>query len=182
MQNIEFKAELRDIDAARAQCRALGGERVGILEQTDTYYRLTDGRLKRRETVGKQIEWVYYHRPDRVSPKMSNFTLLTDEQARRRWGTHSLTAWLTVCKRRELWMIDSVRVHLDEVEQLGDFIEFEAPVSRILSVHRCYQLIGSLREAFGPALGEHISVSYSDLMQQLEELPERTSDSDAGPG
>jgi adenylate cyclase, class 2 len=165
MQNIEFKAELRDIEAARQQCRLLGAERQDFLQQRDTYFRMTDGRLKKREVKGRNIQWVYYHRPDRVSPRMSNYTLLTDAQAKRRWGTRSLRPWLVVEKRRELWHLGDVRIHLDDVKHLGTFIEFEALVSRRFNVKACHEAIARLREAFAPLLGEPISVSYSDLAQ-----------------
>jgi adenylate cyclase class 2 len=167
MQNIEFKAELRNIEAARRQCKLIGAERVGQLRQTDTYFRLPDGRLKRREAPGEPVEWIFYHRPDRVSPKMSNYTILTDEQAKRRWGTHSLKPWLTVTKTRELWMIEDVRIHLDTVDDLGTFIEFEALVSRRFDVKMCHAAVNELRERFGPLIAEPLSVSYSDMMQQI---------------
>lgn len=167
MQNIEFKAELRNIEAARRQCKLIGAERVGKLQQTDTYFRMPDGRLKRREAPGEPIEWIFYHRPNRVVPKMSNYTILTDEQARRRWGTQSLKPWLNIIKARELWMIDDVRIHLDEVQLLGNFIEFEAMVSRRFDVTMCHSAIAELREEFQPLMGEPLSVGYSDLMQQV---------------
>ena len=37
---------MRDIDAARAQCRALNARHVAVIRQVDTYYRLPDGRMK----------------------------------------------------------------------------------------------------------------------------------------
>lgn len=166
MQNIEFKAELRNIAAARKQCRLLGAERIGVLQQTDTYYKLPDGRLKMREAPREPVEWIFYHRPDRVSPRMSNYTILNAEQARRRWGTQSLKPWLTVNKKRELWMLGDVRIHLDEVELLGTFIEFEALVSRRFDVKMCHRAVKELRETFQPLLGEPISKSYSDLAEQ----------------
>jgi predicted adenylyl cyclase CyaB len=167
MQNIEFKAELRDFEAARRQCQVLGAKFVGVLRQTDMYYRLTDGRLKRRESSGEPVQWIFYHRPDRVSPRMSNFTILSEEQARRRWGTHSLKPWVAVSKTRELWMLGDVRIHLDQVVDLGGFLEFEAKVSGSFDVKACHAAVANLREVFGPLLGEPISVSYSDLMHQL---------------
>lgn len=167
MQNIEFKAELRNLSAARKQCELLGAERIGELRQNDTYYRLADGRLKRRETLGEPVEWIFYHRPDRVSPRMSNYTILNTEQARRRWGTHSLTPWLTVSKVREAWMLGDVRIHLDEVDGLGTFIEFEALVSRRFDVKMCHEAVKELRKTFAPLLGEPISKSYSDLVEQV---------------
>lgn len=167
MQNIEFKAELRNIEAARRQCKLIGAERIGAMRQIDTYFRLADGRLKKREASGEPIEWIYYHRSDRVTPKLSNYTILSDEQARRRWGTHSLTPWLAISKTRELWMLDDVRIHIDQVDDLGLFIEFEAIVSRRFDVKQCHAALSELRDEFGPLLGEPISVSYSDLMQQV---------------
>ena len=81
MRTIEFKAELRDLESARRQCAALKAEYIGVLEQTDTYFRMPDGRLKKREAPGEPTEWIYYHRPDKVRPRMSNYTRLSDEQA-----------------------------------------------------------------------------------------------------
>jgi adenylate cyclase, class 2 len=165
MQNIEFKAELRDIEAARAQCRTLGARKIGMIDQTDEYFRLTDGRLKRRSAPGEPTEWIFYHRPDHVRPRMSSYTILTEEQSRRRWGTQSLRPWLTVRKKRELWMLENLRIHLDIVEELGTFIEFEAVVSKLHDVKSCHKANERLREAFGPVLGEPVSASYSDLME-----------------
>jgi adenylate cyclase class 2 len=172
MQNIEFKAELRDLEAARAQCRVLAAQRIGVLHQTDTYYKLADGRLKRREAPGEPVEWIYYHRPDRVTPRMCNYSILTDEQARRRWGTQSLRSWLVVRKTRELWMLENVRIHLDDVERLGTFIEFEAQIDEAHGVKACHAALTRLRDAFAPVLGEPIAVGYSDLFEQIVETGE----------
>jgi adenylate cyclase class IV len=171
MRNLEFKAELRHPAAARQQCRALGAERLGRVAQIDTYFKLTDGRLKRREAPGEPVEWIYYHRPDVASPRVSDYSILSDDQARRRWGTHSLRPWLVVAKTRELWMIENVRIHLDEVEQLGSFIEFEAMVDDHHDLSACQALLARLREAFSATMGEPISASYSDLAAQAPAKP-----------
>ncbi|MHC4709880.1 MAG: class IV adenylate cyclase [Planctomycetota bacterium] len=162
--NVEFKAELRDPSAARQQCHQLGGERIGTLKQTDTYYRMTDGRLKKREAPGEPTEWIYYHRRDIVRPRMSSYAILSDAQAKRRWGTHSLRAWLKVAKKRELWMLENIRIHLDDVLGLGRFIEFEAVISKEHDTRQCHEMIGHLREVFGPTMGEPVGASYCDLM------------------
>lgn len=167
MQNVEFKAELRDLDAAHTQCRVVGAQYIGKLRQTDTFYKLADGRLKRRVAQDEPVEWIYYHRPDRLRPCLSTYTILSEEQARLRWGTKSLREWLTVSKKRELWMLDDVRIHLDSVVRLGTFIEFEAMVSKNCDVKECHMAINELREIFAPILGESISLSYSDMIDQL---------------
>ena len=165
MQNIEFKAELRHIDAARQQCRLFGAQLECAVAQHDTCFRMVDGRLIKRETPGRAIQWVYYHRPDRVSPRMSNYTILTDAQAKRRWGTRSLRPWLTVDKTREFWVLGEIRVHLDVVKDLGSFLELEAAVSRRFNVKACHHAIARWREELNPVLGEPVSASYSDLLQ-----------------
>ena len=101
---------------------------------------------------------------------MSNYTLLTDEQATRRWGTDRLPLSRTVVKTRELWMLGNVRLHLDTVENLGVFIEFEAMVSDEFDVKACHVTLARLRETFAPILGEVIAVSYCDLLD--EDLPD----------
>lgn len=166
MQNIEFKCELRDLTAARVQCQSLGARHVSTIRQIDTYFRLPDGRLKKREVEGDPVEWIFYHRQDRLTPKMSQFTLYTDQQARTRWGTVALKPWLAVRKKREIYLKENVRIHLDDVDVLGTFIEFEALVSPRFNVRVCHEEIAALRKAFGPILGETIAQSYSDLMDQ----------------
>ena len=166
MQNIEFKAELRDLEAARTQCAAISAQHVGEIEQTDTYYRLADGRLKHRVTEGQPSEWIFYHRANRVTPRMSNYSILSEAEAQRRWGIDRLRPWLRVTKIREVWTIENVRIHLDQVDKLGCFIEFEAIISSDFDVRTCHEMLAELREAFEPILGEAISMSYSDLMEQ----------------
>jgi adenylate cyclase class IV len=168
MHNIEFKAELRDPAAARRQCKLLGATRIGVLRQTDTYYKLADGRLKRREAPGEPVEWILYHRRNIVRPKMCDYVIMSEAQARRRWGSQSLKEWVTVVKKRELWMLDNVRIHLDDVERLGRFIEFEAAVDKAHPAKACHASINALRRTFGPAMGEPVGAGYSDLLAREE--------------
>ena len=164
MQNVEFKAELRDLEAARGQCRMLEARRIAVVKQNDTYYRVSDGRLKHRVSPGQPPDWVLYHRADRLQPTVSTFTILTEQQARKRWGTHSLRPWVTVHKLREIWMLANRRIHLDVVEDLGTFIEFEGIVSKSQTADQCEDAVNLLRLQFQPVLGEPIAESYCDLM------------------
>jgi hypothetical protein len=128
---------------------------------------MPEGRLKKREAPGEPTEWIYYHRRDIVRPRMCSYSILTDAQARRRWGTQSLRTWLRVAKTRELWLLANVRIHIDDVRSLGSFIEFEAVVTKDHDTRDCHQMIRHLRETFGPTLGEPVGASYSDLMAQV---------------
>ena len=168
MQNVEFKAELREPELARAALRRLGAAAVATVQQTDTYFRVASGRLKRRETkyegVDEPVEIIHYERHDRSQPKISKFHIFTEDQAAERFGTLPLPVWVVVEKTREIFMKGGVRIHLDHVEGLGRFIEFEALVSKTQNVARCHEVLAELRAAVAPTLGEAISVSYSDLI------------------
>ncbi len=170
MQNVEWKAEIRDLEAARRQCGLVGASQVGSFVQIDTYFRLTDGRLKRRETPGRPIEWIFYRRPDSLAARVSQYTLLSDQQARVRYGEGTLVPWKIVRKTRELWVIDNVRIHLDDVESLGLFIEFEAVVSARHDLAECRMMLAHLRDQFAPILGEAIGGSYESLSPDLPEV------------
>lgn len=164
MHNIEFKAELLDPSLARTICQSLGATSVGVLEQTDTYYRLPSGRLKKRECPGQAPEWIFYDRQDRSRPKLSAFTIYTENQARARFGEGPMPVWIIVRKLRDLYMLGNVRIHLDRVEGLGEFLEFEALVSMDNSVAKCHAAVEDLRARLQPALGEPIACSYADLL------------------
>lgn len=174
MQNVEFKAEIRDLTAARRQCSLVGATFAGSFVQIDTYFRLAEGRLKRRETPGRAAEWIFYRRPDGPVARLAHYTILTDEQARVRFGEGTLVPWKVVRKTRELWMVDNCRVHLDSVEDLGLFIEFEAVVSPRHDLGECRMMVQHLREQFAPIMGEAIGGSYESLSPELPE-PERAA-------
>lgn len=164
MQNVEFKCELRDPELAASILRKLGATHIATLDQTDTYFRVTDGRLKRRESRGEPTEWIFYSRDNISRPKVSKFMIYTEEEARSRFGERPLPVWVVVSKKRQLWMLTGVRVHLDEVAGLGHFLEFEAMVSRRQNAAQRHQDIEALRVALGPTLGEPIACGYSDLI------------------
>ena len=165
MQNVEFKAELKDLPLARSICRALGATQVSTMQQTDTYYKLPQGRLKKREMPGEPTEYIFYERPNHTSFKVSQFKIYSENEAISRFGATALPVWLVDRKTRELWMIGNVRIHLDAVEGLGSFLEFEALVTPQHNVARCNAILADLRHRLHPVLGEPVSVGYSDLLE-----------------
>jgi adenylate cyclase class IV len=164
MQNIEYKAELRDRELAEAILLRTGGVRVASLEQSDTYYRIADGRLKRRQCVDEPVEWIYYHRPNSSGPKLSQFTIYTEREALERFGAQPIPVWVIVNKQREMWIHGPLRVHLDRVIGLGEFLEIEALVTPKRPELDCCRAVEKLRAILGPVLGEPISAGYADLL------------------
>ncbi|RMH12318.1 MAG: CYTH domain-containing protein [Planctomycetota bacterium] len=177
MQNVELKTELIDLDLARLIVRRLGANRIGMLHQVDTYFRVPDFRLKKRVSEmdghAEPIEYIRYERADRSNPKISRFAIYSETEAAKLFGTNPMPIRAVVEKTRELWMIDTLRIHLDEVRDLGRFLEIEALVTPRQNVARCHARIAHIRRHLAPALGEPISCSYADL---IEREPTKKSD------
>lgn len=174
MKNIEYKAELRDPDLARAIAREIGANCIVKVQQTDTYFNVVTGRLKKREAVAldravatpEPVEYIIYERADRVDPRPSDYSILTEPELRLRYGLAPLPVWLTVSKIRELWMWRSVRIHLDKVDHLGWFFEIESLVREPADERHARLLADQIRVTFAPALAEPVAGSYSDLLAQ----------------
>lgn len=164
MQNVEYKSELRDLPLARSIARASGARHAGDLVQTDTYYRVASGRLKKRETQGQPTEVIHYERPNRLLAKICRYTLYSEQEAAERFGAAPLPVWVVVSKVRELYLLGNTRIHLDRVDRLGNFLEFECVVSPDHNVARCHETLARMKALFAPVMGEPISVSYSDMM------------------
>jgi len=128
MPNIEIKAICPDLAAARTTAVNLKTDYVGNLHQVDTYFTTEMGRLKLREINGETAELIPYFKEYSTGPMKSNYAVMDvkDPENVKSILNQILGTVTVVDKKREVFLIDNVRVHLDEVQNLGSFIEFEA--------------------------------------------------------
>ena len=164
MRNLEFKARLADPGAALAAARQLGADLWGDLRQTDTYFAVARGRLKLRETVGFQAELIFYERDEVSEARPSDYSVVAFKDAGdlREALSRALGVVAVVRKRRTLLLLDTTRIHLDNVEGLGSFIEIEVPVSGEgqSAAERLTALIASL----GLTWDDCVRQSYADVV------------------
>ena len=125
--NVEIKARCRDIDALRRILLDQNPRFAGTDRQTDTYFQVPKGRLKLREG---RIEnaLIHYRRSDQAGPKRSEVALLqvAPDSPLKTVLHNALDTLVRVVKTREIYFIDNVKFHIDQVEGLGDFVEIEA--------------------------------------------------------
>jgi predicted adenylyl cyclase CyaB len=69
-----------------------------------------------------------------------------------------------VAKRREIYLIGNVRVHLDKVQDLGSFVELEGIVENLAELVYVGDEVQRLRQALGIEDHALVKESYSDLM------------------
>lgn len=119
-----------------------------MLWQRDTYFAVRRGRLKLREQRPGGSCLIQYDRADERRQRLSAYRIAAIGEPAELLAVldASLGVELTVTKRRRLFVWQSVRIHLDEVDDLGSFVELEAvapPESDLTSEHR---LVAELRD------------------------------------
>jgi len=166
MKNVEIKALCRDLTAARRMAAGLGAQCHGVIHQVDTYFRVPAGRLKLRQATPGRDELVYYRRPDEPRPKVSDYQVVEVARSDALCDllTEALGVLVRVVKDRELWLLDNARIHLDSVEGLGAFIEFEVVVTSGATEDSCRAQAAGLLAAFGLTDDDLIAGSYADLL------------------
>lgn len=166
-RNIELKARDDDPGRALAVCASLGAEECGVLVQRDTYFHVSHGRLKLREEAGAVPHLIAYERPDLSSQRESRYRIveLAPAEELKAALAAALGVKAVVEKERHLFLWEgNVRIHLDMVEGLGSFIEFEAIAATGRDLSREEAQVGTLRQAFGIEDADVIGGSYCDLM------------------
>jgi predicted adenylyl cyclase CyaB len=166
LRNVELKARLPDLDAARTIAQAIATQPLGRQHQIDTYFPSRRGRLKLRQIDGRSAQLVWYARPDEPGPKPSDYLLVpvSDPRALKTALEAALGIECVVDKRREIYLYENVRIHLDEVVGLGTFLEFEAVVGPDMDDAAARAQLEDLREKFSLAPGDLLSGSYADML------------------
>lgn len=125
--NVEIKARCADIDFVRNYLLHQGAEFKGTDIQTDTYFNVENGRLKLREG-NIENNLIYYKRVNLSGPRESQFQLLKipEPLLLKEMLTQSIGVRVVIKKKREIYYIQNVKFHIDEVPGIGNFVEIEA--------------------------------------------------------
>ena len=160
---IEIKARVGSLDPIREKIESWGTVIQGTYMQTDTYFNTASDRLKMREVEGESTAMlIYYDREDIPDPKQSDILIVETEEPETLKAilARSIGVKVTVEKTREIYQHQGTQVHLDEVDDLGTFIEFERPVTNLPADRR---VLESLMEELDVKAEDLVTVSYSDL-------------------
>ncbi|MEM1356559.1 MAG: class IV adenylate cyclase [Bacteroidota bacterium] len=165
---VEIKARTTRTVEQRALLQAKNAEFKGIDHQIDHYFNVPTGRLKLR-SGNIEHSLIYYHRNNQAGPKDSSvaLTLIESQELANSFANtlgKALGTWVKVDKLREIYFIDNVKFHLDEVAGLGHFIEIEAIGNSADERDRLLAQCESYMEYLGVQPEELVENSYSDLL------------------
>jgi len=126
-RNVEIKARVEDIEALRKRAAECSGGEPELIVQEDVFFNTPRGRLKLRFFSPERGELIFYERADHSGPKTSTYSIVeTDRPGALRAALESAYGVRAVVrKRRQLYMSGRTRIHVDDVETLGHFLELE---------------------------------------------------------
>ena len=167
-RNVEIKARVHDFEAFQQRVESMSDTPVEIIEQLDTFYITPRGRLKLRVLAPDCCELIQYTRADDSTAKTSTYEIVQsdDPASFSRILESALPIRGVVTKRRYLYHIGPTRVHLDEVEGLGTFVELEVVLSKGQTSAYGAEIAEDLMTKLSIQMEDLISGAYIDLLEK----------------
>lgn len=166
--NIEIKARIRDLPAIKSRAEQLSDAPVEVIPQEDIFFNVPQGRLKLRVLAPDRGQLIYYTRPDQEGPKRSEYHIAhtADPENLRRVLELAYGIRGVVRKTRYLYLVGQTRVHLDDVEGLGQFMELEVVMREGQGDAEGQAIAEGLMAGLGVERGDLLEGAYMDLIEK----------------
>ena len=165
-RNIEIKARIENVDALVPKAAAIADTGPAEILQDDTFFACENGRLKLRAFSETDGELIFYRRANQRGPKESYYVRspIATPGILRRALTEAYGTVGRVQKRRTLFLVGRTRIHLDEVEGLGHFLELEVVLEEGEPAERGVDEAHTLMAKLGVDRSHLIEGAYVDLI------------------
>ena len=166
--NIEIKAKVRDPARLRILAEAVTETAARVIPQRDVFFCTAEGRLKLRVLGAERAYLVYYERADASGPRPSEYTIseVPDPASLEHILSAALGVRGEVRKVRTLYMVGHTRIHLDEVDGLGHFVELEAVLGPDQTATQGRTMVDDLMARLGIREQDLVNVAYIDLLEK----------------
>lgn len=164
--NVEIKASCSNIERIEEILLDQNARFVGIDHQVDTYFNVNNGRMKLREG-NIENALIFYQRDNASGPKSSNVILYKSDpdSSLKSLLEKSCGILCVVDKTRKIFFIENIKFHIDEVTELGSFVEIEAiDEFNNIGIEKLQQQTENYMKLFNIQKSELVAVSYSDLL------------------
>lgn len=164
--NIEFKAKAKNIDELENKLLSIQPKLIGEDHQVDTYFNTPEGRLKLREG-NIENSLIYYERANTNDAKESKVILYAHEADKNLKDiltkVHGIKT--VVDKIRKIYFVNNVKIHFDNIDGLGTFIEVEAiDKDGTIGTEKLKEQCKQFADFFGIEDDDYIAYSYSDMI------------------
>jgi len=165
--NIEIKARARDFSEIKLKAEKLSDFPVEVISQEDIFFNVAQGRLKLRILAPDRAQLIYYTRPDQEGPKRSDYHIAetSDPENLKRVLELAYGIRGVVKKTRYLYLVGQTRVHMDDVEGLGKFMELEVVMREGQSDAEGQKIAEGLMASLGVERGDLLEGAYMDMLE-----------------
>lgn len=167
-RNLEIKARVADRERIRELATKLASRPPERIEQEDTFFPAAQGRLKLRLLGDGGGELIGYERRDGYEPGESRYAVVPTSRPRELVDVlgRALGVRGVVRKRREVFHVGATRVHVDEVEGLGSFVELEVVLGPGDSTESGERRARELMRELEIRAEDLVDVAYIDLLSR----------------
>jgi predicted adenylyl cyclase CyaB len=167
-RNVEIKARVEAPNVLRRRAAALSTSPVEVLRQVDTFYVVPEGRLKLRVLGPDACELIFYDRRDISAAKASDYVVVRsdDPEGFARILSSVLEVRGVVVKTRFLYRVGQTRIHVDDVEGLGSFMELEVVLGHGQTVDDGAKIAERLMVELGLETAHRVAGAYIDLLER----------------
>jgi predicted adenylyl cyclase CyaB len=166
--NMEIKARVKHPAVLAAKAKVLSDRPEEVIHQEDTFFKVSKGRLKLRCFPDNKGELIYYERIDQAGPKQSDYTITRTHDPENLKSTLERTLGILgqVRKTRRLFMVGQTRIHVDEVENLGHFMELEVVMHPGQSPEAGIAIARDLMDKLEIRESDLVEKAYIDLLSE----------------
>jgi len=170
--NIEIKARVADVPAVVALVAAMSDTPPRRLQQRDTFFRCSAGRLKVRELEAGASELIFYARADVAGAKPSHYeiTPVADAATLKSVLRQALGETVVVEKTRLLYLVGQTRVHVDTVMGLGTFLELEVVLRPDQAPSEGLEIARDLMRRLRIEESDLLATAYADMLAEAASI------------
>ena len=168
--NVELKAKVHNLPGLLDRARNLADGPPEIIHQKDTFFQVPIGRLKLRDFCDGTGVLIRYNRPDTTGPKVSDYAIspTADPESLEKLLVGALPVIGVVTKTRTLLLAGRTRIHIDEVEGLGWFMELEVVLGEGDQVAAGEEEARRLLADLGISTDDLVEGAYLDLLAEKD--------------
>ena len=165
--NIEIKARVRNFSELRTQAERISDAPVEVIPQEDTFFNVSQGRLKLRILAPDRGQLIYYQRLDQGGPKRSEYHIAETSDPASLKHVLELAYGIrgVVRKTRYLYLAGQTRIHVDDVMGLGQFMELEVVLREGQGDAEGQAIAEDLMASLGVERADLLEVAYMDLIE-----------------
>jgi len=165
-RNVEIKARVPRPSELLDAVIDIADRGPTVFAQDDTFFACPNGRLKLRMFAEHEGQLIFYRRDDLAGPKLSEYVMAATSEPDALRGTLALAYGIVgrVKKTRTLFLVGATRVHLDDVEDLGHFMELEVVLEADQTPEEGKAIANELMRKLGIEPEQLVTRAYVDLL------------------